>query len=444
MFRCTTLVGALAAIKYQKFRPTYCDSMDNTGRRTSNVGNVDATFRSFQAKVKVKIFHTTAHLTLVGILHDYCDLLVRGRYVNSNGSHARLLQGAKGIGKSTVLSAFADVCSVDYPNVIPIYLTFNDLDCKNNPLERFTIMEIIIQKLKENGFVSDGEKVESNRDVIRVLEKKNKFILLLIDELEHLYRVSSPKLTELGHYDLGDLNWLGDQKSGRVVVLLCGSSANCSLLITCHGEEKEFPLQRGAPHLNDTKYKTERIPTEPFVNLQQIPNVIEGNEKIVDIKLSRLIAFSIGIKPRAVKDLMKELEKNNFDKDNYQIWRSTHRETGLKLVSSDSYTLYHEIMRRLSEKNKALFDSLLVNNELTVEKIMNEEWEKQFLPLDQEDVVNAWEAIRIDNKDHGSFNQAQLQLSLFELSDRDQLTFVGIKNGLPSMIYPMNLSQVFI
>jgi hypothetical protein len=177
--------------------------------------------------------------------------------------------------------------------------------------------------------------------------------------------------------------------------------------------------------------------------LQQIPNVIEGNEKTVGIKLSRLIAFSVGIKPRVVNDLMREVEKNNSEKDMYQMWRATNHESVLKLVSWDSYTLYHEIMRRLFEKNKVLFDSLLVNGELTVEKIMNEEWEKQFLPLDQEDVVNAWEAVR-DNKDQGSFSQAQLQLSLFELADRDQLTFVGIKNGLPRKIYPMNLSQVFI
>lgn len=54
--------------------------------------------------------------------------------------------------------------------------------------------------------------------------------------------VGSPDMTRLGHFDLGNLNWLGDQKSGCVAVLLCGSSASCPLLVTCHADAKEFPL----------------------------------------------------------------------------------------------------------------------------------------------------------------------------------------------------------
>ena len=47
---------------------------------------------------------------------------------------------------------------------------------------------------------------------------RNKLVLLLVDESDQMYRVKSHDLTRRGHYDLEDLNWLGDQKSGCVAV----------------------------------------------------------------------------------------------------------------------------------------------------------------------------------------------------------------------------------
>jgi hypothetical protein len=76
-----------------------------------------------------------------------------------------------------------------------------------------------------------------------------------MDEMEEVYRSlnNSPERRNR-LYMMGDLKWLGNKKTGRFAVHLCGSSSSCPLLITCHASKEEFPLLSDAPNLNETKY----------------------------------------------------------------------------------------------------------------------------------------------------------------------------------------------
>lgn len=440
MLRAAATFSLISATKYSWY--SNCEAVDNRGREIRNAGKADATFEKFQSLTQKNIYNTTTHVNLVGFLHDSCDALINNRYVGSNGSHARLIQGPKGIGKSFVLETFAEYCTQVYPNVLPVYLTFNDMRFKGDQLSQNTILEIIFDKMKKEGYrVEDHAKP---REISHILKENNKYCLVLVDELDQLYRVTD-SLAQIGHWHLGDLLFLGNQREGRIVVLLCGSSASCPLLVTCHADEKEFPLQRGAPHLNGTKYRTKRLPTEPFIYLETLSRLMSSSkDAVVDVKLARLIAFAVGMNARLIGSFVNELQHENSNEDIYGMWKAKEHESGLKMVKSESYSLYHELMEKFYQKNKVLINSLMENDELSVPKIMEIDWERRFQPLTQADVVDIWEKLLLSTGKASGSQHETLQHYLFELCDRDQLTFVGIKDGLPEILYPMNLSQVVL
>ena len=296
MFRAAATFSLISATKYSWY--SNCEAFDNRGREIRNVGKADATFEKFQKLTQKHVYNTTAHVDLIGFLHDSCDALIKNRYVGSNGSHARLIQGPKGIGKSFVLETFAEYCTQVYPNVLPVYLTYNDMRSKGDQLSQNTILEIILEKMKKEDYkIKDRAKP---REISEILKENDKYCLVLIDELDQLYRVTD-SLAQIGHWLLGDLLFLGNQSEGRIVVLLCGSSASCPLLVTCDADENEFPLQRGAPHLNETKYRTKRLPTEPFIYFETISRLMSSSkDSNVDVKLTRLIAFAVGMNVRLI------------------------------------------------------------------------------------------------------------------------------------------------
>lgn len=447
MFRSTVL-KSIALIAPVYFPIAKCNSItntrDNQGKNIFSPLIKEETFTNFQNKTKINIFRTPAHITLIGILHDYCTALIKDQFVGKNGVHSRLLQGSKGIGKSTVLEAFVEYCPQEFKDIIPIYITFNDLTRKRSLVSRKDIIEIIILKLIELKIVSkDDFKEEADylaENIIEILKKNNKYILLLIDELDQIYRVKGP-LAELGLENLGNLTFLGDQKSGRFVVFLCGSSASCPLLVTCHANPNEFPLQVGAPNLNGTKYKTERIPTSPFTDINLIK--VFSDEICINNALARLIAFCCGNNPRAVSIMISDLQHESSTKDLYNMGIYGNHESGLKLLASkDEQILFNKILEKLFDKNILLFESLHEGEELSIKKIMNHPWEEKFIPLNQSEIIAIWDNICHENKE--PVNLEKLQYLLFSLSDKDQITFHEITNGLPKLIFPMRLSQIFI
>ena len=62
------------------------------------------------------------------------------KFKGHDGSACSLLQGAKGIGKSTILMAFKDYCSMKYPDIIPVYITYSDMSSKESLLNDHTVL----------------------------------------------------------------------------------------------------------------------------------------------------------------------------------------------------------------------------------------------------------------------------------------------------------------
>lgn len=415
----------------------------------------------------LNLYNTPAHRVLLTSVFKKCELLTKNRFVGRNGAHSRMVQGPKGVGKSTVLETYTKLCANYYPEVIPIYITLDDLNSKESESEMVdqTIMECILRKI-----ISAGVKVDSpstkeymGHRIVRSLEAANKYILLIVDEMEEIYRTpdNSPQ-RQNRLYMLGDLNWLGNQKTGRFAVYLCGSSSSCPLLVTCHGSRDEFPLLSGAPHLNGTKYNTLRLPVSPFTDLDAIESIVDGYFSIssspIDqvtgaslhkIELLRLVAFGVGVIPRSVDALCVKLEEG--ESELFCSLRPEAHLSGARWYHDTSVPLYRKIMDRLREKNEGVRKMLsgpdskemgLVDMDL----VRTVPWEKEFVPLTYEDIFQIWNRLCEEEESLKVYREdvEKLQFSILELCDKGHLTYTYIQGGMPVGLYPICPAQVFI
>lgn len=82
------------------------------------------------------IYRTPAHAQLITALTHHSRLLAMRTFVDSNGAHACLLRGPKGIGKTFMLREYTKVCGAAFPGVIPVYMTCYDMATRSSPLKK--------------------------------------------------------------------------------------------------------------------------------------------------------------------------------------------------------------------------------------------------------------------------------------------------------------------
>ena len=142
---------------------------------------------------------------------------------------------------------------------------------------------------------------------IRCLEHRSLFVQIAISINSSYTRQTKSSIP--CRSTLGDLNWLGNQKTGRFAVLLCGSSASCPLLVTLDASKEEFPLQKHSPHLNGTKYKTRRLSANPFLDMEVSKQMLRHFLKKCTEAEGKLITFCVGTNPRKFSTLAQSIEE---------------------------------------------------------------------------------------------------------------------------------------
>lgn len=182
------------------------------------------------------IFETPAHFALTTQLVLHTSMLSRGAFIGTNGMHARTIVGPKGVGKTTVLRQFVHVCEAAFPNVVPVYVTCGN-DFATSPLSEQSILPLVATVLKKRDMIS-GETIASARldmynAIVDALEAADKYVLLVVDELEELYRVkpvdARPSLSALR--SLHNLSSIGNRELRirsvlrPAVRIQCGASA---------------------------------------------------------------------------------------------------------------------------------------------------------------------------------------------------------------------------
>lgn len=154
------------------------------------------------------------------------------------------------------------------------------------------------------------------------LEKCDKRVILLIDELDKFYEVSPdyyhwyPTLTKTQ----GRLAKIGDDRCSIFAAILCGSSAHISTLVSANGKDdpafvKDFPLVKISINLNGTKFRTRRIYSTTPVELSTVSNILFQAEPVTtaNIKIVRSVAFITGGVAREIKRLAKIPEGHSKD-----------------------------------------------------------------------------------------------------------------------------------
>ena len=250
------------------------------------------------------IFHTSAHAALLRVLVSHARTLAAGLYNGTNGAHCRTLVGARGIGKSALMRAFALVAPSAFPSLLPVYLTGHGILQPQHVLQAGHLQSAVAAAAAQQNvpFVALSNLPTGRR------------LLLLVDEFDDLYRVpaSAPALVQNVLATLGMLGALGDRTDGNCSVLLCGSSSSTYDLVQGKSDRlgREFPLAAGGiPDLNCTKFDRLRLPA-PLCNatleVEAMAAAMAGGRSggvLGDAHLSsaaRLLTFFLGAYPRAV------------------------------------------------------------------------------------------------------------------------------------------------
>jgi hypothetical protein len=278
----------------------------------------------------------------------------------------------------------------------------------------------------------------AQKDVLlKYLMDVNANVFVFVDELDQLYKTPN----DVNLTTLHDLACLGNQPTGRVSVVLCGSSAMMEDLITAIGVRNvkiadEFPLVKGAPSLNETKYLTRRVYSTLPTDLSAVA-VISGTElNNANKPWLRLVAFVGGCTARAVRRTLQDSILSGWSPDSTLSGHNT-------LIKEDINQLRRKIIKGLYKKNIAIFKQFFDSNGFAVlHKIAMVPWEERFQPLLFAEIRVIWAKL-ISRKKVLEEDGGYLVYNLMHLSDRCWLTFDGVVDNHPERIYPYSMFHLF-
>lgn len=200
------------------------------------------------------VYHSRAQQELYEVLFSVSSTLATGAYRSKGTLASKTLRGPRGTGKSTAMTAFATVAPLFLPDLIPVYVNYIGMDdsAAGGYMRRYSVLVMVADALAVHGI----HAAPTQDGIVAALERHDKYVLLLLDEVDKLYesqgdvRVdsSNPSLrfaVEL--QTLGQLASLGDDPRGRLAVLLCGSSSLLGDLITTNlrsvsGSMVDYPV----------------------------------------------------------------------------------------------------------------------------------------------------------------------------------------------------------
>lgn len=407
--------------------------------------NADQFFQQSTNRTNYQVYNTEAHKGIYSRLISQSNTLVKDGYVNRMGENCITLVGAKGIGKTTSLKTFVTLSKYVVPGFYAIYVSLNNI-LIDKDLSSKTLLTVVVKILRGLGVeIRDmtADEVHTGLHLVNVLLEKKIKLLLLIDELDQLYKIKEKVALE----NLHELSFLGNQSTGTVSVIVCGSSAMMEFLITTNASQSirdEFPLlTMGAPNLNGTKFQTRRVSSNLPIDLITTGILAEKHTTSQTINWVRLVAFVAGAGARSVGRVISDAGQdgeilNSISPDaNY---------TGANTLSKEHLArLRTKILKKLYSKNANMFDSIK-NASNVAAAIATTPWEKggemEFQPLTYKEVQKIWKGLirkKIVSEDDRMF----LDTSLLHLADRGWIVIGSVKDSHPTDLFPFSLLQVF-
>lgn len=416
---------------------------EDFGRFGVRCKSAEEFFTQASNRTNYPLYNTEAHKSLYSKLISQSNALINDCFVNRQGESCLCLIGTKGIGKTTSLKTFVTLSKFVVPDLFAIYISFNNFLIDDALLSK-TLLTVVMEVLEGLGVnvrtIRDDESHTGLHLVNVLLEQKAK-LLLLIDELDQLYKVRERIALE----NLHELSYLGNQGTGTVSVVVCGSTSMMPSLITAHASQPvkdEFPLlTMGAPNLNGTKFLPVRIPSNIPIDLVATGILAERHTTPKTINWMRLVAFVAGASARSVGRALSacipgEVNLNNVFLDSYEDTTLSN-----ELLSR----LRTNIIKKLYSKNAVLFNTIKHSSDIEA-AIATTPWEKdgnmEFEPLTYKEVQKIWTAL-IKRKIVSEDDAVRLDTSLLLLADRRCIVVGSMIGFHPTSIYPFSLLQVF-
>jgi hypothetical protein len=392
------------------------------------------------------LFTTNSHQQVMEALVHQASFLQANKFKGSNGAHARLLHGPKGIGKTHMLRTFTAVCQEAFPDIIPVYITFNEKSERDNVLRSHDIMQVVAQQLAKHGIAVQADADTSvSVAVIEALEASGKKLLLLVDEIDQLYRVNSHDVEyDAARSSLSNLAFIGDRgNTGVISAVICGSSAVCPFLTTANASEdwmrSEFPLVMGAPNLNGQKYRVWRVSAPLPNDIESVRNVLTargGHD--ASLAEARMAAFVGG---GAARDVAK-VSDQQLAAVGLDTKFADDKETALRKLEAPGGRLYKALVLALREKNKQLIAALTTDEYVDPRKVTDCQWDALVNPLPWSEVVECWSSLPHADKGAAK-DMSKLQGELLGMCDSGWLMFDRIRDGQPANVYPACCGQLF-
>lgn len=272
---------------------------------------------------------------------------------------------------------------------------------------------------------------------------------LLIDEMDQMYKIDGKEFPSVVT-TLNDLIYFANQPSGRMSIMICGSSALMEDLITTNAPEsvaKKFVLlSTGATNLNDNKFVTKRVYSSMPCDLQSVASITGEIFTDENKPWLRLVAFCTGCTARNVGRILKEADTLNAI-DGLACPENSLSGGGT-LNNKELYLPWHAIMKKLTRKNSKLMEELLSsshhdlndgNSSTTIiTAISSSNWEETFVPLTFIDVEDKWRKLHRQKKISDEMF-SNLSYNILHLADRNWIAFDGVKHSRPDRIYPFAL-----
>jgi hypothetical protein len=398
------------------------------------------------------LFDTEAHGTLLEFLVGHTDALAGGGFKGLNGVACRTLVGSRGIGKTAMMRAFATVCASAFPGIVPLYVSAEGIDNVLNPFHGAQLGDLMCEAVRARGV-----GVPSLHDLDSALHKNGLRMLVLLDEVDDLYRVRGATATATHvSQTLGHLAILGGQKTGMYGVLLCGSSSSTYSLVcgqTGHLGHK-FPLvTQGVPNLNSTKYVRMQLHSASCAASPEVARMLAALAGLSTLPLdcmplARLLTFFVGASPRAVSLAMTPARGSK------QRAAACHHHLALAapaaslpsdLASPGAPPLFQALLARLRASNAKLC-ALTRNADGGVNFVAimdpSNHWEGAVVPLQWAEVEDVWgECTRSLGQPQAATDSGLLRRLVDDITDAHLLhQRQGSSGGME--LWPVTVAQV--
>jgi len=384
------------------------------------------------------LYHTPAHRKMVDLLWYHTQDLNNDYFYGVNGGPCRTIVGAKGIGKSAVFQAYTTACSIMYPDVVCVLITYSGYGREGDLASAGGLAKVVATNLKARKFIN-AEVPEPclAENLPEMLDDTNLRLFILVDEIDDLYRAGAGAFEQNTREILGDLSRLGDQTTGLFAVFLCGSSANIPMLISKNSAAEmmvEFPVLQFSSNLNGTKFRDEHLPSTLPVDIDHITELL--GKTSLPPQARRLVAFFTGTTPRNI-DTVSQARSSP---DRLSVLAAEESYLGANTLSSDKAKCFlNLIQEKLYEKNRSLIDSFIKDGKLDLPTVLDSPWEKAFKPLTFDEVKTLHKDAKLSE---GDFASKSVFNDLCRLHFAAWIILDGVEQAVPRDIYPIALFQL--